>query len=174
MIKKYGLRLLFVFALGLCGAVASVQLGVIVMRWQDNMTADAAGAARRARLCDAGGQPAARRGRAGLRQGGAGRGGGAAQPDRGRPRVGEEGRGAVGDLLHAVPRAPPGKGDGLVTTKFVPSVDLTNPDLHKSRTDGWWQHQLSVGGPLMPAYAEALSSEERWDLVNYVRTLAKK
>ena len=38
MIKKYGLRLLFVLALGLCGAVAAVQLGVIVLRWQDNMT----------------------------------------------------------------------------------------------------------------------------------------
>jgi mono/diheme cytochrome c family protein len=31
-----------------------------------------------------------------------------------------------------------------------------------------------VGGALMPAYAEALSPDERWHLVNYVRTLAKK
>ena len=38
MIKKYGLRILFVLALGVCGAVASVQLGVIALRWQDNMT----------------------------------------------------------------------------------------------------------------------------------------
>jgi len=26
----------------------------------------------------------------------------------------------------------------------------------------------------MPAYAEALSPEERWHIVNYVRTLAKQ
>jgi hypothetical protein len=26
----------------------------------------------------------------------------------------------------------------------------------------------------MPAYGEALTVSERWDLVNYVRTLAKK
>jgi mono/diheme cytochrome c family protein len=78
-------------------------------------------------------------------------------------------------VIYCTPcHGPTGKGDGLVTTKFVPAVDLTNPDLHKARTDGWWQHQLAVGGALMPGYAEALSPEERWHLVNYVRTLAKK
>jgi mono/diheme cytochrome c family protein len=27
---------------------------------------------------------------------------------------------------------------------------------------------------VMPSYAEALSSEERWHVVNYLRTLAKR
>jgi mono/diheme cytochrome c family protein len=27
---------------------------------------------------------------------------------------------------------------------------------------------------VMPSYAEALTPEERWDVVNFVRTLAKK
>ena len=58
MIKKYGLRILFVLALGLCGAAASVQLGVIVMRWQDNMTkTQRVGAGERAFAMPAGSLP---------------------------------------------------------------------------------------------------------------------
>ncbi len=67
-----------------------------------------------------------------------------------------------------------GRGDGPVSTKFVPPADLTNPELHKVRTDGYWQSYLSAGGAVMPSYAEALTSEERWHVVNYLRTLAKK
>jgi mono/diheme cytochrome c family protein len=65
-----------------------------------------------------------------------------------------------------------GKGDGLVAAKFVPPPDLTSADLQKTRTDGYWQSYLSVGGAVMPSYGEALSPEERWHVVNYVRTLA--
>lgn len=67
-----------------------------------------------------------------------------------------------------------GKGNGLVSAKFVPSPDLTSPDLHKARTDGYWYSYLSVGGAVMPSYGEALSPAERWQVVNYVRTLAAK
>lgn len=67
-----------------------------------------------------------------------------------------------------------GKGDGLVAAKFVTPADLTNPDLQKARTDGYWQSYLSVGGAVMPSYGESLSAEERWDVVNYLRTLAAK
>jgi mono/diheme cytochrome c family protein len=67
-----------------------------------------------------------------------------------------------------------GKGNGPVVAKFVPPPDLTNPDLQKGRTDGYWQSYLSVGGAVMPSYGESLSAEERWDVVNYLRTLAAK
>ena len=67
-----------------------------------------------------------------------------------------------------------GKGDGLVSPKFVPPPDLTSADLQKARTDGYWQSYVSVGGAVMPSYGEALSPEERWDVVNYLRTLAKQ
>jgi mono/diheme cytochrome c family protein len=67
-----------------------------------------------------------------------------------------------------------GTGDGLVTSKFVPPPDLTNPDLQKQRTDGYWESVLSVGGAIMPAYGEALSPHERWSVVHYLRTLARK
>ena len=67
-----------------------------------------------------------------------------------------------------------GKGNGLVAAKFVTPADLTNPDLQKARTDGYWQSYLSVGGAVMPSYGESLSAEERWHVINYVRTLAQK
>jgi mono/diheme cytochrome c family protein len=56
----------------------------------------------------------------------------------------------------------------------VPPPDLTNSDLQKARTDGYWQSYLSVGGAVMPSYGESLSAEERWEVVNYLRTLAAK
>lgn len=67
-----------------------------------------------------------------------------------------------------------GKGNGLVAAKFVIPADLTNPDLQKARTDGYWQSYLSVGGAVMPSYGESLSAEERWHVINYLRTLAAK
>ena len=71
---------------------------------------------------------------------------------------------------------PEAKGGvtGPVATKFIPPPDLTNPDLQKQRTDGYWHSYIVVGGAVMPAYGEALSSREAWDVVNYLRTLAAK
>lgn len=67
-----------------------------------------------------------------------------------------------------------GRGNGPVSTKFVPPADLTNADLQKGRTDGYWQSYMSVGGAVMPSYGEALSAEERWHVVNFLRTLAQR
>jgi mono/diheme cytochrome c family protein len=71
---------------------------------------------------------------------------------------------------------PEGKGGvtGPVATKFIPPPDLTNADLQKQRTDGYWHHYILAGGAVMPAYAEALSSHEAWQIVTYLRTLAAK
>lgn len=69
-----------------------------------------------------------------------------------------------------------GKGGvtGPVATKFIPPPDLTNPELQKQRTDGYWHSYVVVGGAVMPAYGEALSSQEAWHVVNFLRALAKK
>ena len=78
-------------------------------------------------------------------------------------------------VIYCTPcHGPQGKGNGPVSTKFVPPADLTNADLQKGRTDGYWQSYLSVGGAVMPSYAEALSAEERWHVVNVLRTLAQR
>jgi len=71
---------------------------------------------------------------------------------------------------------PEAKGGvtGLVATKFIPTPDLTNPDLQKQRTDGYWHSYIVAGGAVMPSYGEALSSEEAWHIVNYLRSVAAK
>jgi mono/diheme cytochrome c family protein len=69
-----------------------------------------------------------------------------------------------------------GKGGvtGPVATKFIPPPDLTNPEFQKQRTDGYWHSYIVAGGAVMPAYGEALSSQEAWHIVNFLRALAKK
>ncbi len=66
-----------------------------------------------------------------------------------------------------------GKGDGPVIPRFIPPPDLTGAQI-QGRTDGHLSAYIGYGGAIMPAYGEALSVSERWDLVNYVRTLARR
>ncbi|HEY7518586.1 MAG TPA: c-type cytochrome [Methylomirabilota bacterium] len=68
---------------------------------------------------------------------------------------------------------PEAKGGvtGPVATKFIPPPDITNAELHRQRTDGYWHSYIMVGGAVMPAYGEAMSSEEAWHVVNYLRSL---
>ena len=69
-----------------------------------------------------------------------------------------------------------GKGGvtGPVATKFIPPPDLTNAEFQKQRTDGFWHSYIVTGGAVMPAYGEALSSQEAWHIVNFLRALAKR
>lgn len=69
-----------------------------------------------------------------------------------------------------------GKGGvtGPVAVKFIPPPDLTNAELQRQRTDGYWHSYIVAGGAIMPAYGEALSSQEAWHIVNYLRTLAAR
>jgi mono/diheme cytochrome c family protein len=63
---------------------------------------------------------------------------------------------------------------GPVSTKFIPTPDLTNAELQRQRTDGYWHSYIVAGGAIMPSYGEALSSQEAWHIVNYLRSLAQK
>jgi mono/diheme cytochrome c family protein len=71
---------------------------------------------------------------------------------------------------------PEAKGgtSGPVATRFIPTPDLTNAELQKQRTDGYWHSYIVTGGAIMPSYGEALSSREAWDVVNYLRSVAAK
>jgi mono/diheme cytochrome c family protein len=71
---------------------------------------------------------------------------------------------------------PEGKGGvtGPVAVKFIPPPDLSNAELQRQRTDGYWHSYIVAGGAVMPAYGEALSSQEAWHIVNYLRTLAAR
>ncbi len=65
-----------------------------------------------------------------------------------------------------------GKGDGPIASKLKNKpFDLTSFPIH-SFTDGGIFFTISVGVPeKMPALNESLTVQERWDIVNYVRTL---
>ena len=71
---------------------------------------------------------------------------------------------------------PEGKGGvtGPVATKFIPPPDLSNAELQRQRTDGYWHSYIVAGGAVMPAYGEALSSQEAWHIVNFLRSLAAR
>jgi mono/diheme cytochrome c family protein len=173
MIKKYGLRILFLLCLGLVGLGGAALGGTVAMRWMDNMTVTpAVRPGERAFAMPAGSVP---------REGGElpyakeEREAAAARKNPFPATPESVKRGGELWAVYCVPcHGVSAKGDGLVTTKFIPAQDLTNPDLQKTRTDGFWQHYIGAGGAVMPAYGEALSPEERWHLVNYVRTLAKR
>jgi mono/diheme cytochrome c family protein len=66
-----------------------------------------------------------------------------------------------------------GKGDGLVTPRFIPAPDLTTAPV-QAKPDGHFSYYIGYGGAVMPAYGEALSVTERWDIVNYLRALGRK
>lgn len=63
-----------------------------------------------------------------------------------------------------------GQGDGPVAEKLpVPPMNLTNDFIQKEAFENWIFAMATFGGRVMPAYANDLSIEERWDIVNYVR-----
>ncbi len=84
---------------------------------------------------------------------------------------------ARGQALFAIYCAPchgpGGAGDGPVGPKFIPAPDLRQP-VTQQKSDGYMAHYIGHGGAIMPSYGEATSVEERWDIVNYLRTLALK
>ncbi len=65
-----------------------------------------------------------------------------------------------------------GKGDGPIASKLANKpFDLTSFSIH-SFTDGGIFFNISTGVPMkMPALNENLLVSERWDIVNFVRTL---
>jgi mono/diheme cytochrome c family protein len=170
---KYLVRGLFVLVLLVLGAAAALQAAAVVVRWNDNMTHTArVMPGERNFQMPIGGLP---RSGGQLHYSKEDREAAAARRNPVPATPASVSNGAALYAVYCTPcHGPAGKGDGLVATKFVPAADLSNPDLQKVRTDGYWQSYLSVGGAVMPAYAEALSPEERWDLVNYLRTLVAR
>ena len=66
-----------------------------------------------------------------------------------------------------------GKGDTAKEMKLT-MMDFTNPDTLKDHTDGELFYIIKNGHNDMPAEGPRVKTEEAWDLVNYVRTFAKK
>jgi mono/diheme cytochrome c family protein len=68
---------------------------------------------------------------------------------------------------------PEAKGNGPVAKKFIPPPDLTM-EVFRQRPDGFIYETIRTGGPIMPSQGDALLAQERWDIVNYLRTLQAK
>ena len=168
------MKYVFGLVLLILGATAAGMAGVVVMRWNDNMSqtprvdpGERVFAAMPAgTLPRSGGElglPREERELAAKRP----------NPVRATPESLAKGKDLF--LVYcAVCHGARGKGDGPVSPKFVPPPDLTHPSIQRGRTDGYMQHVVGTGGAVMPAYAEALSPEERWDVVNFLRSLAKR
>jgi mono/diheme cytochrome c family protein len=66
-----------------------------------------------------------------------------------------------------------GKGDTASDMKLKMS-DFTDPATLKDRTDGELFYIIKNGSQDMPPEGTRVKVQENWDLVNYVRSLAKK
>ncbi|MEX0602382.1 MAG: cytochrome c [Bacteroidota bacterium] len=63
-----------------------------------------------------------------------------------------------------------GKGDGLVAAKFQIPPDLMT-SRYRRAPDGYLYFVIRYGHLIMPAYAEAVKSRERWLIVHHLRSL---
>jgi len=168
------MKYVFILCLLVVGAAAGLWLTLVVIRWNDNMTQTARIMpgervfAMPAGVVPRGGEltiPKEQRDVA------------ARRPNPVKPSPASVALGRDRYVTFCVPcHGPEAKGGttGPVATKFIPTPDLTNAQLQKQRTDGYWHSYIVVGGAVMPAYGEALSSHEAWHIVNYLRSVAQK
>ena len=67
-----------------------------------------------------------------------------------------------------------GRGDGTVRFLLrIPPADLT-AGVATQRSDGYIYATIRNGSIVMPSYGDAMSSNERWEVVLYLRSLQKK
>ena len=63
-----------------------------------------------------------------------------------------------------------GKGEMVEEMKINPP-DFTKPDTLKQRTDGEWFAIIGQGSETMPGQGSRMKDRQKWDLVNYLRSL---
>lgn len=66
-----------------------------------------------------------------------------------------------------------GRGDGVAASSLsTKPADHSSENVQKE-SDGALFWMISQGRNPMPTYKEALSDDQRWELVNYIRTLSR-
>jgi mono/diheme cytochrome c family protein len=76
------------------------------------------------------------------------------------------------DIYCAVCHAGDGGGDGPVAYALANAVRNLNDTRVLDATDGWIYGVIVNGyGALMPGYGARITTEDRWHIVNYVRSL---
>ena len=63
-----------------------------------------------------------------------------------------------------------GRGDGLVGQKFVPDPMNLTLDYVQLQPDGQLFYTISHGSIAMPYYRDVISAEDRWHIINYIRS----
>ena len=67
-----------------------------------------------------------------------------------------------------------GDADGPAVIELnIHPARLSDPQLLETESDGSLFWKITTGKKPMPAYGKRLSETDRWNLVNYVRTLSK-
>jgi len=67
-----------------------------------------------------------------------------------------------------------GKGDGIASASLNPKpADHTSAMVQKE-SDGALYWKLTEGHAPMPSYKQILADNQRWELVNFIRSLARK
>lgn len=66
-----------------------------------------------------------------------------------------------------------GKGDGMAGASLSPRPSNFTTEKIQSQTDGAIYWKITEGRPPMASYKSILKEEQRWQLVNYIRTLKK-
>ena len=168
------MKYVFILVLLVVAGAGAVMVAVIAIRWLDDMTETARVVPGErvfpmpAGVVPRGGELIVPRERRDVA---------ARQPNPIRPTADSVAVGKDRFAIFCAPcHGPEGKGGvtGPVATKFIPTPDLTNAALQQQRTDGYWHSYIVAGGAVMPSYGEALSSQEAWHIVNYLRTLAAR
>lgn len=67
-----------------------------------------------------------------------------------------------------------GKGNGMAAMALNPKPASFNTKAFSNQTDGAIFWKISEGKAPMAAYKDLISEEERWQLINYIRTLKNK
>ena len=84
---------------------------------------------------------------------------------------------AEGKKLYVTNCAPchgdKGRGDGPAAQALIPKPADHSSAVVQSETDGSLYWKLTQGRNPMPAYGKILTEQQRWELVNYIRTLSK-
>jgi mono/diheme cytochrome c family protein len=78
------------------------------------------------------------------------------------------------EIYCLVCHGPGARGDGPIARKLEDPPDDLTQETTVELTDGYIYTVIREGGTTMPPQAEGLSRRERWDVVNYLRSLQRE
>lgn len=66
-----------------------------------------------------------------------------------------------------------GRGDGIAAASLAKKPADHTSDYVQKQSDGALYWMVTTGNSPMPSYKTVLTNNQRWELINYIRTLAK-